>query len=122
MFERELHQHVADAMHEIVKEIEKTLPEEVVKDLHEMASIQAGITKRLHTNRAIEFEKIQRYNELCYKHFGKMQDGEESCEAFLRNEKDSLRASTSSTGIRASAWLEYCHPNGSEEETKLSMK
>ena len=77
MFERELHQHVADAMHEIAKEIERTLPEEVVKDLHEMASIQAGITKRLHTNRAIEIEKIQRYNELCYKHFGKMQDGEE---------------------------------------------
>ena len=77
MFEREFHQHVADAMHEIVKEIEKDLPEEVVKDLHEMASIQAGITKRLHTNRAIELEKIQRYNELCYKHFGKMQDGEE---------------------------------------------
>ena len=77
MFERELHQHVADAMHEIIKEIEKDLPEEVVKDLREMASIQAGITKRLHTNRAIEFEKIQRYNELCYKNFGKIQDGGE---------------------------------------------
>lgn len=77
MFEREFHQHVADAMHEIAKEIEKTLPEEVVKDLHEMASIQSGITMRLRTNRAIELEKIQRYNELCYKHFGKMQDGEE---------------------------------------------
>ena len=77
MFEREFHQNVADAMHEIVKEIEKTLPEQVVEDLHEMASIQAGITKRLHINRAIEFKKIQRYNELCYKHFGKMQDGEE---------------------------------------------
>lgn len=77
MFEREFHQHVADVMHEITKEIEKALPEEVVKDLHEMSSIQASITKRLHTNRAIEFEKIQRYNELCYKHFGKVQDGEE---------------------------------------------
>lgn len=77
MFEREYHQYVADAIHEIAKEIEKALPEEVEKDLHEMASIQAGITKRLNTNRAIEFEKIRRYNELCYKHFGKLQDGGE---------------------------------------------
>lgn len=77
MFEREYHQYVADAIHEIAKEIEKSLPEEVEKDLREMASIQAGITKRLNTNRAIEFEKIRRYNELCYKHFGKLQDGGE---------------------------------------------
>lgn len=77
MFEREFHQYVADAMHEIVKEIEKGLPGEVTKDLHEMASIQTDITKRINTSRAIEFEKIRRYNELCYKHFGKLQDGGE---------------------------------------------
>lgn len=75
MFEREFHQHVADVMHEIAKEIEKDLPEEVVKDLHEMAACQARITARIRWNKALSSEDVKLYNDMCYKHFSKVQDG-----------------------------------------------
>ena len=77
MFEREFHQHVADVMHEIAKEIEKDLPEEVVKDLHEMAACQARITARIRWNKALSSEDVKLYNDMCYKHFSKVQDGGE---------------------------------------------
>lgn len=61
----------------IIQEIAKTLPEGVAEDLHKMSEIQTEITMRLRRSKAIDFEMVQKYNELCYKHFAKMQDGEE---------------------------------------------
>lgn len=71
---RELHREM---MRIIAEEIEKTLPPETAKDLRKMSEIQTEISLRLHTSRAVDFELVQKYNELCYKHFAKMQDGEE---------------------------------------------
>lgn len=53
------------------------LPEEVKKDLMEMACIQTDIVMRVKHDKALSQKSIARYNELCYKHFGKMQDGGE---------------------------------------------
>lgn len=53
------------------------LPEEVKKDLMEMADIQTDIFVRIKQDKALNQKQVERYNELCYKHFGKMQDGGE---------------------------------------------
>ena len=71
---KELHNEM---MRILIQEIEKTLPEGVAEDLHKMSEIQTEIVMRLRRSKAIDFEMVQKYNELCYKHFAKMQDGEE---------------------------------------------
>ena len=53
------------------------LPDEVKKDLMEMACIQTEIVERIKHDKALNQKTVSRYNELCYKHFSKVQDGGE---------------------------------------------
>lgn len=53
------------------------LPNEVKKDLMEMACIQTEIVERIKHDKALNQKTVSRYNELCYKHFSKVQDGGE---------------------------------------------
>lgn len=53
------------------------LPDEVKKDLMEMACIQTEIVGRIKHDKALNQKTVSRYNELCYKHFSKVQDGGE---------------------------------------------
>lgn len=78
MFDTEFRRSMMeDALGELVKELEKCVPEDVKEDLHKMAACQARITARIRMSKALSSEDVKLYNELCYKHFGKMQDGEE---------------------------------------------
>ena len=61
----------------LIAELESFVPEDVKVDLREMSGIQADIESHLHYSKALNSEAVERYNELCYKHFPKMQDGGE---------------------------------------------
>ena len=78
MFDTEFRRSMMeDALGELVKELEKCVPEDVKEDLHKMAACQARITARIRLNKALSSEDVKLYNDMCYKHFGKVQDGEE---------------------------------------------
>lgn len=78
MFDTEFRRSMMEnALGELVKELEKCVPEDVKEDLHKMAACQARITARIRWNKALSSEDVKLYNDMCYKHFGKMQDGEE---------------------------------------------
>lgn len=78
MFDTEFRRSMMEnALGELVKELEKCVPEDVKEDLHKMAACQARITARIRGNKALSSEDVKLYNDMCYKHFGKMQDGEE---------------------------------------------
>lgn len=61
----------------ILSEMENLVPEEVKNDLRKMSAICAHFDDRLHKSKAISHKDVDTYNELCYKHFGMLQDGEE---------------------------------------------
>lgn len=61
----------------LINEAKKRLPEEVLKDIVEMSDIQARLTMRIFENVALSVPDVQRYNSLCYKHYGPLQDGGE---------------------------------------------
>ena len=61
----------------LIAELEKGVPEEVKKDLHEMSDLQNRIFRRMAESKAIPTADVERFNALCYKHFGKLQDGAE---------------------------------------------
>ena len=61
----------------IISELESLVPEDVREDLHEMSAIQARVDHRLRQSKAISHDDVATYNKLCYKHFGKAQDGKE---------------------------------------------
>lgn len=61
----------------LIEEAKKLLPGDGVADLEEMSDIQARITVRVFGNRALSVPDVQRYNSLCYKRFGELQDGGE---------------------------------------------
>lgn len=65
------------ALGEIIGELEKLVPEDVRKDLLVMSMLQARITSRIRDNKAISEDDIKTFNIMCYKHFGKVQDGTE---------------------------------------------
>lgn len=61
----------------LLEEAKKRLPEEVLKDIEEISDIQARLTARIFENLALSVPDVQRYNSLCYKRFGSLQDGGE---------------------------------------------
>lgn len=61
----------------LIAELEKGVPEEVKKDLHEMSDLQNRIFRRMAESKAIPTADVDRFNALCYRHFGKVQDGAE---------------------------------------------
>ena len=61
----------------LIAELEKGVPEEVKKDLHEMSDLQNRIFRRMAESKAIPTADVERFNALCYRHFGKLQDGAE---------------------------------------------
>lgn len=71
------HRSMEDVMRDLVRELEKEVPEDVRKDLAEMSRIRARIDSRFHRTQAISLTDVRRWNDLCYKHFGKVQDGGE---------------------------------------------
>lgn len=72
--QKEFEKMIVDAH---IKELEKRVPEEVKNDLHEMCRIQNRIFYRMAESKAIPTADVERFNALCYKHFGKLQDGAE---------------------------------------------
>ncbi len=74
MIERELMDAI---MRTVVEELEKHVPEDVRKDLHELARLQTEIQTSIKHCKVISLGKMARYNELCLKHFREMQDREE---------------------------------------------
>lgn len=66
-----------DLLNSLVHEMEKHVPQEVREDLKEMANIKYKIDNRMRTEKAISPKDVERFNSLCYKHFGKIQDGME---------------------------------------------
>jgi len=66
-----------DLLHSLVHELEKHVPQEAREDLKEMANIKYKIDNRMRTQKAISPKDVERFNSLCYKHFGKIQDGME---------------------------------------------
>ena len=66
-----------DLLNSLVHELEKHVPQEVREDLREMANIKYKIDNRMRTEKAISPKDVERFNSLCYKHFGKIQDGME---------------------------------------------
>ena len=60
-----------------LEEAKKNVPEEVQRDIHEMAIIRKEIDERMNEARAVPVAGIERFNKLAYKHFGKVQDGGE---------------------------------------------
>ena len=66
-----------DLLNSLVHELEKHVPQEVREDLKEMANIKYKIDNRMRTEKAISPKDVERFNSLCYKHFGKIQDGME---------------------------------------------
>ena len=66
-----------DLLNSLVHELEKHVPQEVREDLKEMANIRCKIDSRMRTQKAISLKDVERFNSICYKHFGKIQDGME---------------------------------------------
>lgn len=66
-----------DLLNSLVHELEKHVPQEVREDLKEMANIEYKINNRMRTPKAISPKDVERFNSICYKHFGKIQDGME---------------------------------------------
>lgn len=58
----------------ILAEAGKNVPEDVQRDIHEMAIIRKEIEDRMDEARAIPVAGIERFNKLAYKHFAKAQD------------------------------------------------
>lgn len=61
----------------IIAEAGKDIPEDVKRDIHEMAIIRKEVEDRMSEARAVPLAGIERFNKLAYKHFGKAQDGGE---------------------------------------------
>lgn len=66
-----------DLLNSLVHELEKHVPQEVREDLKEMANIKYKIDNRMRTQKAISPKDVERFNSICYKHFGEIQDGME---------------------------------------------
>jgi hypothetical protein len=66
-----------DLLNSLVHELEKHVPQEVREDLKEMANIRCKIDNRMRTQKAISPKDVERFNSICYRHFGKIQDGME---------------------------------------------
>ena len=82
MFDPEFRRSMMEnALGELIKELEKCVPEDVKEDLHKMAACQARITARIRRNKALSSEDVKLYNDMCYKHFAQQQDGGEWCDA-----------------------------------------
>ena len=78
MFDPEFRRSMMEnALGELIKELEKCVPEDVKEDLHKMAACQARITARIRRNKALSSEDVKLYNDMCYKHFAQQQDGGE---------------------------------------------
>lgn len=74
----EVRTHKSDELlNSLVHELEKHVPQEVREDLKEMANIRCKIDNRMRTQKAISPKDVERFNSICYKHFGKIQDGME---------------------------------------------
>ena len=74
MAERELMDAI---MRTVVEELEKHVPEDVRKDLREIAHLQTEIQSSIKHCKILNHATVARYNQLCLKHFRDMQDREE---------------------------------------------
>lgn len=74
----------------MIENLEKGIPDDVKKDLREMALLHARIDARMSACRAVPHRDIVRFNELCYKRYGKRQDGEEFEKQIAPGEKSPL--------------------------------
>lgn len=78
MFDTEFRRSMTEnVLGEFIKELEKRVPEDVKEDIRKMTACQVRITARIRGNKALSSEDVKLYNDMCYKHFGKLQDGEE---------------------------------------------
>lgn len=68
---------IEDDLRAELEEAGRNVPEEVKRDIHEMAIIRKEIDERMNEARAVPVAGIERFNKLAYKHFGKVQDGGE---------------------------------------------
>ena len=61
-------------MQRIIELLEKDIPEDVKEGLDEMGQIRFYIRSRTITPMTINLQTVRRYNSLCWKYFGRIQD------------------------------------------------
>lgn len=69
-------------MEEMVEEIKKSLPDEVVSDIEELSKLQARVVKCAMRNNIIDTREVKRINELLRKHFFRENNEPAEREAF----------------------------------------
>lgn len=61
--------HLEDFVQEIIDDLKKNIPDDVIKDLEELARLDGDVQICLIRNQIVDIGKIKRINELVRKHF-----------------------------------------------------